>query len=283
VEGRTLSTGYTSYISLKGSQEPVKVSPHPIMGEVYGYRVMASVWPSSGVYKKSWTPLAVSCNGQIGGVLVVADSSILINKALNTSLLYANTSIDMIKNVAGNESMLIIVDESLYAETSASLILRLHPSFLILKVGRMYAQVESKLVELLDNRGLGWLFTLLFATIILLSTWASSRSSSGLGKRKKIKKEEVNLEKISANWNCRSIMEDIRANNIGNLINGIADELMREEARKLYKEIIDGCSDNLINVLLSMLSTKHVRSVAEKYKLLKSILGLETTIEIGKD
>ena len=276
-DGLRLETGYTSYLSLRGTDLPVATSADIAWRNMYGYTVLAWVWPSSGASPKLWTPLAASCRGPGGGVLMVADSSIVINAALDSSPLYGEESLRLIKDLVGQGKVLVVVDQGMYLSQQARVAVSLHPSFLLLRAGKVYAEFERKALNVLGERSVIGALGVLAGSVLMAMSWASSSSASSVGE-KKLRLPAASTVRLGG-VSCSDIVSSLRRVNARGLIKRIRDPEVREEAYVYYREVVSYCTSGLAGRLFRVLSGGPGRAeVYRMYVLLVGILGVEPVI-----
>ncbi len=195
INGRdyVVSTGYLGYIEVAGAPlaAPTRpVLPQPVQGYPR-YVAFASSWPyPQEPYRGYWYIVGIRCTGGRGSVTVLMDSTIAVNLAAREDPRTLDLVVDLINTATSSEpsETLVIVDEELYAGAATGnveLILRLHPSVLLLAASSLYSRAEAAAAKVLGGQGLLWLIPLAAAMAILYSSWVSTPSSS----RKRMRKE----------------------------------------------------------------------------------------------
>ncbi len=280
-DGTELESGYTSYLSYKGTDQPIAVYNKPTTGQRLpgGLILQASVWPSSGQKSDIWTPLAATCSGPAGGVVVVADSSILINAALDANVSYGIESMRLINTTLTNGRTAVVILEDMYATSGVEVARRIHPSFLIIGVGRAYSSLEGRVLNALYRSGFGGLLALLVGGLIMLSTWASSNAATGMkGERRRAKARRQVLAS-EYRGSCGEVIEGLGRYDISRLIQGTVDPALRAEAERLYRVAVSGCKRGYLDILFPFRAARREAEAYRAYRLLLALLGLKPAVE----
>ncbi|MEB3860760.1 MAG: hypothetical protein GSR84_00890 [Desulfurococcales archaeon] len=194
------TTGRTSYIRVQGI-EPVRglkpPAPEVRPGPVTTWGVYAYAWPAGDPLPPlSWYPLAYKCQSiRGGGVNVIADSTLLINKMLedNTTRILAG---EILKTSFGppRSGLVIAFDQEPYLDPTlrADIRLRFHPSFILTTAASIYASLESQLLQVAAQHYPTLMAITLLAGLIALATlppWLRG-SRPKRSKRRKTRKEQ---------------------------------------------------------------------------------------------
>jgi len=183
-------TGYTGYVSGPTGAYPEAYAAQPALPiEARGATFFAAAWPSTlEPTPGAWIIVGVKCEGPEGSVTVLADSTVAVNLAASTAPEALDLAMAIIEDAAPDpQAAVVVVDEAFYSGAAeggdVALILRLHPSVLVLALAQVYRGVEAGVVEAFVERNIYWLLVLAAGLALVSATWTatgmSSRKSSG--------------------------------------------------------------------------------------------------------
>ncbi len=279
-DGSIVSSGYTSYVSVSGTQLPLSISEKPKMGKPYGYDILATVYPGPKTNPWYWYPLVAGCKSYKGGVLISADSSIIINLALETDPVYKNESVNLIKYLAPPNNTIVVFDEGVFANKTATVGIRLHPSFLLIQGSKIYAALEESALKALNKIGLKYLVVVLAGLIVMVASWGSSTASSGLkiGRKEHAKPFRISNVRRPVRGSCEAILHDMRLRDIPGIIRGVVDPRTKEEALMRYRKIVNYCEPSVLSFMLRYLGIRRL-DLEREYGILLSLLGIEPAVD----
>lgn len=196
VEGKRfiVPTGYTGILA---GNAPLAFSSKPLLpATMDGYQAFAAAWPA-----QPWGPwglVGARCVSPRGSVTILADSTVAVNLATGTSRDALRFTLALVESVAPYKSQtLVVVDESFYAGAPGSnevnLVLRLHPSVLVLALSQAYSIVEGRVLEAFADRGILWLLPLAVGLILLSASWLATPASASWPKSKRRGKRTIRL------------------------------------------------------------------------------------------
>ncbi|MCE4601901.1 MAG: hypothetical protein F7B18_01820 [Desulfurococcales archaeon] len=172
------TTGRTSYIKVQGV-DPARglKPPAPVVrpGPVTTWGVYAYAWPAGDPLPPlSWYPLAYKCQSiRGGGISLVADSTLLINKMLddNRTRILAG---EILRTSFGDprDGLVIVFDQEPYLDPTlrADIRLRFHPSFILTTAASIYASLESQLLQVAAQHYPTLMAIALLAGLLTLTT-----------------------------------------------------------------------------------------------------------------
>jgi len=197
----TIPSGYTSYL-IVGGQGPIVAAGVPALPyELDGYTAIAAAWPyPDPPYTGSWYLIGARCVGARGSTTLIADSTIAVNLAAQSVPDTIEYVVALIRDVAPNpNTTLIVVDEQYYAggdgDNQVNLLLRLHPSILLLALAKVYRDAELTILAFFARDRLLWLIILAAGMILLSATWLATPLSSRI--RQAREKAALRLPRIS--------------------------------------------------------------------------------------
>jgi len=307
-DGRSLATGLTSRIDftvqtgpgtfkeLAGPSWTMKPSlPYSVQGV---WTVEAAVFPSPAE-KPLWVPAAAACVSGEGSVVLVADSTIAVNMAAQNDTAYLDEDIRLITlGVPPRNRTLVVVDGSLYTDLSHNIMVRLHPSFLLLSLASAYRLAEARGLQFFQALGIKGLLTMLSGAVLMLATWGASRISSERTPKKAGKRLEPSgpslgriargLMGVFGSYSrleraCKLAGQTIRGGSVRELALSIPDPAAREVAVGLLTDIEESCRVPFKQVLSYIpLWGGRARRVEEDLDLLLSILRLRSPFPRGE-
>lgn len=151
-----LVTGYTSYISKASNPlEPLALWREYPRSGLLEDGIIAVAWPSTQPISlpNMWYPLAYYCEGPLGGVILIADSTLLINLAQNVTEEYLALLANTVELIAGGSSVTYVFVAEHYTsdEFEGSVAAGIHPSILIISLLNTYYSLEPSLVDFITR------------------------------------------------------------------------------------------------------------------------------------
>jgi len=178
-----LPTGYTGYLIVEG-EGPLTSDGVPTLPYSLGvYEAIAAAWPyPDPPYTGAWYILGARCTGARGSITVIADSTIAINLAAQTVPNTTDFIVELIRDVAPDpNATLVVADEQYYAgggDDQVNLLLRLHPSVLLLAIAQVYREAETAVLAFFARDRLLWLIILAASMVLLSATWLATPLSN---------------------------------------------------------------------------------------------------------
>lgn len=133
-----------------------------------GY-IFAMAWPSGGgLVPGLWYPVGYACAGRLGGLILLGDSTIAVNRALRVNSSYAEYIAGLLP--AGS---VVIFDLGLYVSEGAaeSIFLKLHPSILAFAFLEAYSSAERSVLGFIRSN---WIFALSLVGALAALIWSNS-------------------------------------------------------------------------------------------------------------
>ncbi len=303
-DGLQLPTGYTSFISSPDFKDrplistPGAVDFTKLSILTYPVNPLGLVWPGpeGGT---SWNLMAASCKGYKGGVVLVADSTIAINMAAQNNTNYLEASYDLITATLpyNNNNTLVVVDEYIYSSNPQSLVVKLHPSFLLIYLAQIYDRIEGYALDRLSQANLAGLIAALLGLLILLASWLSTTYASrikreedrllkSITRRKKTRKRLLTMPGFVGSYHelqsvCERARKELKAMRIDDIIRAQDNSDLRRLVETLYEEVEGSCRGRVNPILVFLpLWGGRIRRIRESVDLLASLLRIrpaETT------
>ncbi|MEB3765482.1 MAG: hypothetical protein GSR77_04890 [Desulfurococcales archaeon] len=295
--GIRLPTGYTSFISSPDFKDRPLVSTPGVVDFTklsiltYPVNPLGLVWPGpeGGT---NWNLMAASCKGYKGGVVLVADSTIAINMAAENNTEYLEVSYDLITATLPymNNNTLVIIDEYIYSSNPQSLVVKLHPSFLLIYLVQVYDRIEGYALDRLSQANLAGLIAALLGLLILLASWLSTSYASRLkrredtllksiaGKKEGKKRRLASMPGFIGSYHelqyvCERARKELKAMRIEDLMRAQDNSDLRRLMESLYREVEGSCRGG-VNPVLAFLPVwgGRIRRIRESVELLASLL-----------
>jgi len=178
-------SGYTGYISGPAGAYPEAYAAQPALPlEARGVTYFAAAWPSTlEPTPGAWVIVGARCEGERGSVAILADSTIAVNLAAATAPEALELAVAIVEEAAPDAAAaVVVVDEAFYSGAGEggdiALILRLHPSVLVLAMAQVYRSVEASVLAAFGERGLDWLIVLAAGLALVSATWTATGVSA---------------------------------------------------------------------------------------------------------
>lgn len=293
-----LPTGYTSFISSPDFKDRPLVSTPGVVDFTklgiltYPVNPLGLIWPGpeGGT---SWNLMAASCKGYKGGVVLVADSTIAINMAARNNTDYLEASYDLITATLpyNNNDTLVVIDEYIYSSNPQSLVVKLHPSILLIYLVKIYERVEGYALNRLSQENLAGLIAALLGLLILLASWLSTTYASrikreedtllkSITRQKKTKKRLPTMPGFIGSYHelqsvCERARKELKAMRIDDLIRAHDNSDLRKLVETLYEEVEGSCKVRVNPILVFLpIWGGRIRRIRESIDLLASLLRI---------
>ena len=152
-----LLTGYTSFIARSSDpMTPLIMWPIPPGDQAREQGVLAIAWPSSPPLNPAnlWYPVAYYCKGPLGGVILLADTTILINLAQNLTAEYTRLFTGIVREAVGGDGEVVYVFNLAHYSGRGfreSVAVRFHPSILVINALNAYVGIESSMINFMTR------------------------------------------------------------------------------------------------------------------------------------
>lgn len=194
------TTGRTSYIDVPDAKLARGLTPPPPLvkpGPVTTWGIYAYAWPAGDPLPPlTWYPLAYKCQSiRGGGLSVVADSTLLINKMLEDNGTRTMAG-EILRTSFGppRQGLVLAFDQEPYLDPTlrADIRLRFHPSFILTTAASIYASLEEQVLAVASQHYPALMAITLLTGLLTLATlppWL--RGSTRRRRRRRAKKPRL--------------------------------------------------------------------------------------------
>ncbi len=146
----SLIQGGVAVAPLPPGSETLIESPEGVEASMVAY-----AWPSTRPLKGLWYPLAGLCSSPRGAVLVVGDTSLFLNAAIESGATTRDLLVDMARTLlGGGEGTVVFIQEHYVSEDLYnSIVVRILPSILLITLVDSYRSVEGRVLDAIASNG----------------------------------------------------------------------------------------------------------------------------------
>lgn len=157
-----LETGYTApvyFTKLSGPGfaviPPGGPTPNPIPEPGVKSEMIGYAWPSTEPPRGLWYPIAGYCMSDSGAVVVVGDTSIFINRFMNSSEDAAKVAVELVRLASGGQDSLVVFVQEHYVSREAlqSIAVRILPSIILIYIASVYNSIEPAILRAIATSG----------------------------------------------------------------------------------------------------------------------------------
>ncbi len=184
-----LSTGFTGALNPElpnpqsvGVEARAYTAQPALPMRLGAYEYFAAAWPAP-LPEGDWVLVGARCTSTTGSVTILADGTVAVNLAAVQAPRDIDFVVELVKSAAPDpQDTVIVVDESFYSGPAepgdeVNLILRLHPTVLVLAFAHAYSTIEKAVAAEFEAQRLYWLILLAAGLVLVSATWLSTPAS----------------------------------------------------------------------------------------------------------